>query len=82
MIRLEIVNLFLEHHGPQILAQKLDHIQLIREPGPVSREPLRQALADTETQPFQPHVHAVAVDVRLRQSVCCERRCPGSCACA
>lgn len=40
MIRLQIVNLLPEEEGPHVLAQELDHIQRIREPWPISREPV------------------------------------------
>ena len=73
MIRLEIINLFLEYHRPQILAQKLDDVQLIRESGSVPREPLRQTLAHPKTQTFETHVHAVAEDICFGETVCCER---------
>ena len=36
MIRLQIVNLLPEEEGPHVLAQKLDHIQRIREPRSIS----------------------------------------------
>lgn len=49
MIRFQIVNLLLEYDGPQILAEELDHVQLIRKPRSVTREPFAQSLANTES---------------------------------
>ena len=40
MIRLQVVNLLSEYQRPHILAQKFDHIQRIRKPRPISREPV------------------------------------------
>lgn len=40
MVRLQIVDLLPEEEGPHVLAQKLDHIQRIRKPWPISREPV------------------------------------------
>jgi hypothetical protein len=36
VVRLEIVNLLLEHDGPQVLAQELDHVEVVREARPVA----------------------------------------------
>ena len=36
MIRLQIINLLPEHQRPHVLAQKLDHVQRIRKPWPIS----------------------------------------------
>lgn len=38
VVGLEVVDLLLEHQGPEILAQELDHIEGIVEAWPVSRE--------------------------------------------
>ena len=40
MVRLQIINLLPEEQGPHVLAQKLNHIQRIRKPWPISREPV------------------------------------------
>lgn len=74
MVRLQIVNLFFEHHGPQILAQELDHVQVVGEARAVSREPLAEPLAHAEPEPLEPHVHAVPEDICLRQAVGREER--------
>lgn len=69
VIRLQIIDLLLEHHRPQILADEFDHVQLVREAWPVAREPLTQSLAHAESQSLQPHVHAVTEYLRLGKSV-------------
>lgn len=38
MVRFEIIHLFPEENRPHILAEKLDHVQGIGEPGAVARE--------------------------------------------
>ena len=58
MIRLQIVHLLLPHHGPHVLAQKLDHIQLMivdvphrvraRDSNPVARVVLKPRTVATE----------------------------------
>lgn len=74
VICLQVINLLLKHDGPEVLTDELDHVELIREARPVTREPLTQALADTEAQPFQAHVDAVPEDLCLRQAVRRQRR--------
>lgn len=41
MIRLQIINLFLENQHPEILTQELDDIERVREPGSIFRKPIR-----------------------------------------
>lgn len=36
MVRFEVVDLFLEHHCPQVLAQEFNNVQLVRKPWSVS----------------------------------------------
>ena len=59
MIRLQIINLLPEHHPPDILAQELDDVEVVAEPRPIPREPLRQPLPHAEPQPVEPEEHLV-----------------------
>lgn len=40
MVRLEVIDLLPEYQCPQVLAQELDHVERVREPRPVFREPV------------------------------------------
>jgi hypothetical protein len=39
MVGLEVVDLLLEHHDPNVLADELHHVQRVRESRLVAREP-------------------------------------------
>lgn len=42
MVRLEIVDLFPKNQNPQVLAKKLDHVEVVAEPRPVTREAVKE----------------------------------------
>jgi len=52
MVSPEIVNLFVIQTGPEICADKLDHVQLILEPAPLSRQSFNNSVSNTESHPF------------------------------
>ena len=65
MICLEVVDLLSEGHCPQILTQKLYHVQLVSEPGPVAGEAFGEPEADAEAETVEAEVDSFAVDFGL-----------------
>lgn len=75
VIRLQIVDLFPKHQKPEVLAEKLDHVEVIIESRSVAREPViaRDRASGLEELKSVSHIDDQSNVVRMALTACSSR---------